>query len=157
MPAENSEVLKRLLAPACDDGSAVRLVAVAVTICPGFTAVGAVNVNDALPELLLVTVAAPRKVCPSATPLRGSELLTKNSMRYLTLGEAGWFRVPTMVVPSGEIDVSTGKFWKLLGSKAAPWLWESLAVTPSSLGKTNPLLRSMPASKFALLRPFSKI
>src|SRR5262245_5800413 len=37
MPAENSEVLKRLLAPAWDDGSAVRLVAVAVTICPGFT------------------------------------------------------------------------------------------------------------------------
>src|SRR5262245_36193697 len=35
MPAENSEVLKTLLAPAWDDGSAVRLVAVAVTICPG--------------------------------------------------------------------------------------------------------------------------
>src|SRR5262249_18616958 len=93
---------------------------------------------------------------PSATPPRGSELLTKNSMRYLTLGEADWFRVPTMVVPSAEIDVRTGEFWKLLGSLAAPWPWESLAVTPSSLGKTTPLLRSMPASKVALLRPFSK-
>ena len=37
--AENSEVSKVVkVFPACADESAVRLVAVAVTICPGFTA-----------------------------------------------------------------------------------------------------------------------
>src|SRR3954463_883668 len=77
-PAENSEVLKRFTDPAGADGSAVRLVAVAVTTWPDVRVALKVAENDAVPLPSVVTLTAPRKVCPSGMPPAGSALLAKN-------------------------------------------------------------------------------
>ena len=44
------------------------LVAVAVTTWPAATTCDAVKVNDAVPELSIVTVRVPRRTYPSALP-----------------------------------------------------------------------------------------
>src|SRR5262249_50446802 len=161
-PGENSEVLKTLTAPACADGSAVRFVAVAVMIWPGCTFTFNVMANEAVPLPLVVTLVAPRKVWPSAGCPSGSGLLAKNSMRYVTLGEAVSEPVIRKPLATWVTAVRMGKFWKLLGSLAAPCPLELLAVKPSSLGKVKPLVRSMPRSgvgaddAVAKLRPFMK-
>src|SRR5262249_16854400 len=148
-----------LTAPACAEGSGVRLVAVAVMIWPPLTFALSLTEKEAKPLALVVTLAAPRKVWPSGRPPSGSGVLTKNSMRNMVLGEARCVSVPVMVTLPPETDtaVNRGKFWKLLGSLAAPWPLESLGVTPSSLGKTKAVERSMPIRDVGLLRPFWKI
>src|SRR5262249_45378125 len=130
----------------------------AVTNWPRLRRVAVVNVKLTLPLASAVAFTAPRKVCPSAMPPAGSGLLLNSSIRYMTPGETDWDRVPVMVVPVALswTELSTGKFWKLLGSLAAPCPLESLGVRPSSLGKTKPLVRSMPSRDVGLLRPFWK-
>src|SRR5262249_7444652 len=137
MPAENSDVLP------------VGSVAVAVRIWLGPTGRLSATLKLTLPPASVITLtngcpdAGNGKRWPSGGRLSGSGSLAKNSMRYCVLGSA--LRVPVMrvlPVPSWKKDVSTGAFWKLLGSLAAPWPWESLGVGPSSLGKVNWLVRS---------------
>ena len=51
----------------------------------------------------------------------------------MVVGETLWVSEPLMKVlpPPTSTEVNTGKFWKLLGSAAAPWPLESLGVKPS--------------------------
>src|SRR5262245_21060519 len=94
--AENSEVL-----PA---GS----VAVALTTCPSATATGNVAVKLTSPLPSVVTVVAPRKVCPSPNPDGSATALAKNSMRKTVLGVL--LSVPVMVVLPAPVpaEVMTG-------------------------------------------------
>ena len=133
-PAENSEVLPK--------GS----VAVAVTSRPLLTATLRVTLNDALPLGSVDTLTKPRNCCPSAGRPNGSTSLAKNSMRKVVL--AALWREPAMVVmpPCDMAEVNTGKFWRLFGSLAAPWPWESFGVRPSSRGNKKLFVRSIPSS-----------
>src|SRR5262249_21033223 len=144
-PAENSEVLP------------MASVAVAVTMRPLATA----TLNDvlklALPLASVVAVPQPRNCCPSGMPAMGSVLLAKNSTRKVEPGAPLSVPVTVVVLPDTVAEVSTGKFWKLLGSLGAPWPLESLGVRPSSLGNRKPLVRSMPSRVVGLLRPLRKM
>src|SRR5438874_11464881 len=114
-------------------------VAVAVTTWPAVSCVLVWKAKWATPLALVVAVMKPRNVWPSGMPPAGSGALAKNSIRNLVFGVIDCVRVPVTVVPPGVdwADVSTGKFWKLLGSLGAPWPLESLGVTPSSGGNLN--------------------
>src|SRR5262245_6740073 len=163
-PGENSEVLNTFTAPAWADGSGVRLVAVAVNTWLAATLVLNATENEAVPLALVVTLVAPRKVWPSAGSPSGSGSLAKNSSRKVVFGSAVSVKVPVICTPPATrtTEVRMGKFWKLLGSLAAPCPLESLAVKPSSRGKTKPLVRSIPSNgvgaddAVAKPRPFMK-
>jgi hypothetical protein len=76
----------------------------------------------------------------------------------VVFGETLWVRLSVTCAPPaiGTAEVRIGEFWKLFGSAEAPCPLLSLAVAPSSLGKTNPLVKSMPSRNDGLLRPFAK-
>src|SRR5271165_1180197 len=81
MAAENSDVLKTFTAPGCDELSGVKLVAVAVitTRDRKSSVVDKVAWKLAWPLPLVVTLTAPRKLCPSGTE-SGRGWLAKNSI-----------------------------------------------------------------------------
>src|SRR5262249_52018675 len=143
-PAENSEVLP------------MASVAAAVTIRPLAADRLREAVKLALPVASVVALTKPRNCCPSGMPPSGSGSLAKISMRNVELGDALSEPVTVVVPPLDTAEVSTGKFWKLLGSLGAPWPLESLGVRPSSGGDLNWLVRSMPSRKVGSFRPFSK-
>ena len=103
-------------------------VAVAVTTAPPATITGKVTVMLAVQVPLVVTIAKPRKVCPSPLPDESHAALEKNSILNVVL--AVLLRLPSMVVlPPPELaEVKVGKFWKLLGPVSPSQ--ESLGVTP---------------------------
>src|SRR5713226_9250694 len=104
---ENSEVLP------------MASVAVAVTSWPLVTGLLRAVLNEALPLKSVVVLTKPRNVCPSVIPPAGSTLLLKNSMRNVEFGALLSVPATFVMPPFGITEVSTGKFWKLLGSLGA--------------------------------------
>jgi hypothetical protein len=118
---EKPDVLKTLSLPGWAEGSAVVLVAVAVTTCPGATGV-TLAVKPAAPEPFVDVVVEPRNVCPCPTPAglqRGDE---NSSTRTLMLGRPGRLTVPWTDVDevAGVNDVIDGAPMLLFASSAAP-------------------------------------
>src|SRR5687768_5721778 len=116
-------------------------VAVAVTNCPAGAAGKSETLNAARPAASVVTVvvAGSNGVWPSSAAAGVAPALAKNWRVNVVLGVLSSTPDTCIVAPELTAEVSTGKFWSVLGPASASGGWDavSLGVTPSGA-------RSMP-------------